>query len=192
MTEEIVHEKRRPGRPRKPVDQKPVDNSVQAAPKKFKMKAKPNWEDIDPAQMVDTPDRLKIDPEHIPDGMSVQWVTDSVYGQSMAQHRSGFERRGWTPVHPSDFDGQFDGMFTPKGSEGEIIVDGLVLMARPKQMTKRAEMADKLRAIDQVRIKEQAWKSGDIQGVTLDASHPTAVNSNRINRTLERIQIPED
>src|SRR3989304_2837918 len=127
MSEEI---KRGRGRPRKNLA---PEESAKAPPKQFKMKAKPNWENSDPDQ-EDTPDRLRINPALIPEGMAAQWVTDSVYGQGVPQHRADFERKGWTPVHQEDFDGQFDGMFMPKGKTGEIIVDGLVLMMRPSTM----------------------------------------------------------
>lgn len=190
MNEPVVVEKRKPGRPKNPATIS-VDNSAAPKASKFKMKAKPNWEDLDPSAMGDTPDRLRIEQSETPDGMDLQWVTDSVYGQSMSQHRSTFERKGWTPVHPSDFDGRFDGKFTPRGAEGEIIVDGLVLMARPMEITKKARLAERRQAIEQVSIKEQAWRSGDIN-TSLDSRHSSALNTNKINKSMERISIPED
>lgn len=175
--------KRGPGRPRK-------DES--ATPIRYKMKAKPNWneEDID-GMGEESPDRLAINPAIVPEGISLQWVTDSVYGQPVPQHRARFEKRGWTPVHQEDFDGVFDGMFMPKGAEGEIKVDGMALMARPAEMTRKAVMADRRKARDVIRIKEQALRGGDI-GASLDSQHPSALSTNRINRTMERIHIPED
>jgi len=183
MSEEI---KRGRGRPRKNLE---PTAEAKAGPKQFKMKAKPNWETADTNQ-EDTPDRLRINPALIPEGMAAQWVTDSVYGQGVPQHRADFERKGWTPVHQEDFDGQFDGMFMPKGKTGEIIVDGLVLMMRPKELSDKAANADKRRAREQVMIKEQSLRGGDI-GVTLDSRDPTALASNRISKTMERIQVPE-
>lgn len=187
MTEEIpvVPVKRGRGRPRK----NPVIEREPIRETKYKMRAKPNWEDMGDFE-EETPDRLRIDPKLIPDGMSLQWVTETVYGQPVPQRRALFEKRGWTPVHSEDFDGRFDGMFTPKGSQGEINMEGLVLMARPKTMTEKAKLADKQRAREQVFIKEQALRGGDMP-VSLDAQHPTAVRSNKINKTIERIEIPE-
>lgn len=182
--------KRKPGRPRKnPVEREPMREPVQT--KKYKMRASPNWEEVDPLA-TDSPDRLRIDPGMIPEGMSAMWVTDSVYGQAVPQHRSEFERKGWTPVHQDDFDNQFNGMFMPKDAPGEINVEGLVLMMRPVQMTKKAEMADKRKAWEQVAIKEQALRGGDLTGVSLDTRHATALNSNKINKTMERITIPDE
>lgn len=184
MDEPVV--KRPRGRPRK----NPVEREVVREPvKTWKMRATPNWETVDPAA-VDSPDRLRINKDLIPDGMSALWVTDSVLGQGVPQHRAEFERKGWTPVHQDDFDGQFNGMFMPKDRQGEINSDGLVLMMRPKQMTDKAELSNKRKAYEQVAIKEAALTGGDI-GVTLDAQHPSAKNSNRIRKSVERIEIPE-
>jgi hypothetical protein len=52
------------------------------------------------------------------------------------------------PVHQEDFDGRFRGMWIPSDYGGEIEVDGLVLMARPKTWS------DKARAIDTARAFE--------------------------------------
>jgi hypothetical protein len=58
-------------------------------------------------------------------------------------------------VHQEDFDGRFRGMWIPSDYEGEIEVDGLVLMARPKTWS------DKARAIDTARAFESVdWPSG--------------------------------
>lgn len=179
--------KRPRGRPRK----NPVEREVkrEAVVSNLKMRAAPNWVNVDPEAM-DSPDRLRIHEDLIPAGMSAMWVTDSVLGQGVPQHRAEFERKGWTPVHQDDFDGQFNGMFMPKDSPGEINSDGLVLMMRPKAMTDKAERANQRKAYEQVAIKEAALTGGDL-GTTLDSRHPSATNSNRIRKTVERIDIPE-
>lgn len=183
MNDETTEAPRRgPGRPRK----------EEAPPVRYKMKAKPNWDEDDVGGLgEESPDRLAIDPALVPEGMSLQWVTDSVYGQGVPQHRARFEKRGWTPVHQEDFDGAFDGMFMPRGAEGEIKVDGMVLMARPAEMTRKARLDEKRRANEVVRIKEQALRGGDIN-TSLDSQHPSALQTNRINRTMERVQVPNE
>lgn len=180
--------KRPRGRPRKnpaiepKIEREPVKTNV------LKMRATPNWETIDPLA-VDTPDKLYVDPALIPEGMSAMWVTDSVLGQQVPQHRAEFERKGWTPVHQDDFDGQFDGRYMPKGRPGEINVEGMVMMMRPKELTKKAELAEKRKAQLQVAIKEQALTGGDLPGVSMDTRHATV--NNRIRRSVEQIDIPD-
>ena len=90
-----------------------------------------------------------------------------------------------------DFDGQFDGMFNPKGTTGEINNGGLVLMMRPKEMTEAAERRDYRAAREQVNIKENALRGGDIN-TSLDSQHPSALRMNTIKKTVERLDIPKD
>ena len=185
MTEESPIKRGR-GRPRK----HPLPPKQESAPKGYKMRASPNWDTVDPSA-DDTPDRLRIPSGAIPDGLEAQWITDSIYGQSMPQHRAEFEKKGWTPVHQDDFDGHLDGLFMVKGQSGEINVDGLVLMVRPAEYSEKARLKERRRAMEQVAIKEAALTGGELP-ITLDARHPSAVKSNRISKSYERIEIPED
>lgn len=189
MDEQTTPIKRGPGRPRKNPAPK-AEAKQEPKPNKFRMKAAPNWENID-ATAEDTPDKLRIDPSLVPEGMSLQWVTSEVFGQADPQHRADFERKGWTPVHQEDFDGRFNGMFMARDALGEIKVHGTVLMARPMELTKRAKLMDRRRAQEQVMIKENELRNGNIP-ISLDPRHPSAVNTNKINKTMERIEIPEN
>jgi hypothetical protein len=182
------------GRPSKGVERDSMREPMREAMRpNLKMKAAPNWEHGADhlAKGTGSVDRLHIDPDLIPEGMSFQWVTDSVYGRPETQHRADFEKGGWTPVHGEDFDGQFDGMFLPKGTEGEIKNEGVVLMARPKELNIKAKMAECKKADEAVRSQSYALKEGRMPGITLDAEHPSAINSNRINKSVERLMIPE-
>lgn len=158
-----------------------------------KMRMRPNWETMAPDDDSNTPDRLRIARDQIPEGMDLLWVTDSIYGQPQTQRRSEFEKKGWTPVYQEDFDGLYDGRFMPKGKDGEINVDGTVLMARPLELSQRAKLKERRSALEQVAVKEQALRGGDI-GASLDTSHPSAVrlNSNAVKKSIERISIPEE
>jgi len=179
---EVVKPKR--GRP-------PLDREVKHQPKpSLKMRSKPNWEQMDP-NASDSPDKFHIDPSLIPPGMAAQWVTDSVLGKPMPQHRAVFEKAGWTSSHQDDFDGQLNGLFMPRDADGEIRQEGTVLMMRPKELSDRAKAIDMRNAREQVQIKEQALRGGDLN-TSLDSQHPSAINSNRINKSYERIAIPED
>jgi len=133
---------------------------------------------------------LNISEELHPEGITLQWVTHSVYGQEQPQHRANFERAGWMPVHPEDFDGRFDGMFAPRGVPGEISHEGLVLMAKPTEAVKRSKMRDARRARDQVQIKERALYGGEIDA--MGADHPSAKQFNHVRRSVEPIPVPQD
>jgi hypothetical protein len=159
---------------------------------KYTMKARPQgWDDVNPFDFEDNPDKMHVPKELIPEGFDLRWVTDVVLGQPFAAHRSGAEKAGWTPVHPSDFNGQFDGMFTPKGQDGEIRMEGTCLMARPMELSMQAKKRDRRSALEQVAIKEQAVTGGDLN-TTLDSQHESALRSNRIKKSFERIHIPDE
>lgn len=188
---EAAPTKRGPGRPPKPKVE-PKSEPKMEAKTRPKMRANPNWADIDPNAEASV-DRFKLPPEFLEKNKdySFQWNTSEVFGQPDPQHRGRFENiGGWTPVHQDDFDGDLDGLFMKKGDPNEINVGGLVLMARPIEMTEKARRLERRTANEQVQIKEQALRGGDLP-VSLDSRHPSAVNSNRIVKSFERIDVPE-
>jgi hypothetical protein len=190
MTEQQTTIRRGRGRPSK----SPIEREPQRESNKFKMRSNPNWETVDPFA-EDTPDQLRIMPSLIPEGLSFQWVTESIYGKPMPERLAMFERKGWTVVHNDDFDGQLDGLYNKRGSTEPVRKDGMVLVARPVEMTIKARARDKQQALEKVRIKEQALFGGELlseKGVTLDATHRSAVGFNRINKSVERLTIPDD
>jgi hypothetical protein len=179
------------GRPRKPLQdgESVVGEPVIKAPKRsWAMKAKPNWETMvhDDGSM----DRFRIAKEMIPEGMDLQWVTDTVMGQPVIQHRSDFEKKGWTPVHQEDFDGRFDGMFMSKGQEGEINNGGQVLMARPIELSIKARQRELKEAKEKISIREAALRGGDIPGVNFDTQHQSI--HNKVARSWERLEVPKE
>jgi hypothetical protein len=171
-----------------PVEPRPV-KTASAPKKKWVMKAGANWENVDGSP--DNPDRLHIPANLFPEGMSLQWITESVYGQAFPQRMSNFERKGWTVVDVTDFDGRFDGMFMPKGASGPIRLDGLVLCARPMELTEKALREEKRQARERIAIKEAALTGGQMEGVS-GASDPSAVRFNHIRRSMEQIEIPKE
>lgn len=136
----------------------------------------------------DENDRLKIAKELIPDGQDYLWVTGSIYGQPQPQRLARFQRQGWCPVHAS----RHDGMFMPKGWDGYIEVDGLILHERSKKISDMAKAHELRKARGQIRAKEQQLIGGSMDGVTLDSQHQSALRSNKINKSYERIDIPEE
>ena len=136
----------------------------------------------------DDVDRLRIPRDMIPDGMDYQWVTDSIMGQPAPQRRARFEKKGWVPVPAS----RHDGFFMPKGAQGEINVEGLVLMERPLEVSLRARKREEIRAIDQVRAKEAQLTGGNIPGVGLDTRHESALRNNRVRKSYERGYVPDE
>jgi hypothetical protein len=199
--------KKRTGWPRgKPRGKRPLPEDVKHAadraerpvppknPLLAKMKSRPNWESDDFIGVdQDNVDRLRISPQIIDslwrDGIALQWVTKSVRGQETPQELSKMTKGGWTPVHQSDFDGILDGMFMPKGVDEQIIVEDCLLVARPTELQKKARTAEGREARRPLQVVDEQLGHG-IPGVT-GSGHPTALRGNMINRTVERIEIPE-
>jgi len=150
----------------------------------------------DPAEMPEegTGNRFHIDRKEWPDGFSLQWVTKSVYGQEQPTHTAGFYRRGWEQVWAEDFDGRYDGRWTSPGHKGPIEVDGMILVARDGRWTAKAEEQDRMKAVGALAVKEAQLRGGDLEGVGMDggARHPSALRTNRIRKTTERLQVPRD
>ncbi len=178
---------------KKPIRKNPGIEREAARPEvKWTLKAGAPWEDVIDFDREDNPDKLNIPIDMIPEGMDLLWVTNEVLGKPFPEMRSARQQNGWAPVHQSDFNARYDGWFMAKGVEGEITKGGSVLMTRPMKYSIKARQAEKRRALEQVAIKEQSVTGGDMRGITLDTTHDTALRSNRINKSVERIAIPED
>lgn len=76
-------------------------------------------------------DKYYVDPSKIPDGWSYEWRTYTVVGKENPQYQVQMQRAGWRPVpakrHPE---------LMPKDwAEGVVLIDGMMLMERPKAIT---------------------------------------------------------
>jgi hypothetical protein len=203
MSEEIMTETAEPKRKGWPKG-KPRTQKVKIAPEAVKaaadraerpkIKARPNWESEDYIGVgFDDVDRLKVAPDKLAaihrDGYALQWCTKSVRGQDMPQEMSKMTKGGWTPLHQSDFGGLLDGDFMPKGLDEPIVVDDCILMVRPIEIQAKAKMVEKREANGRVQIIESQMKTTGIN--VSGGNHPTATRGNTINKTMERIEIPE-
>lgn len=179
------------GKPRKQKTESltPIQQAAAKADPRHKMKARPNWDDYVAEEAPEN--ELHIPADSFPDDMDLQWVAISCLGEPLNDQRSMYEQKGWTPIHQSDFDGLYDGRWMRKGEEGEITYKGLVLMARPLKYSKRAKELEFKKAREQVMVKEAALKGGDLP-TSLDSQHPSALRSNIINKTIERIEVPKE
>jgi hypothetical protein len=163
-------------------------------PMKAKMKARPNWDSDDFVGVgVEGVDRLRIPPEIVQslwqDGIALQWATRSVRGMETPQELGKMTRGGWTPVHQSDFDGILDGMFMSKGIDDfPIAVEDCLLVARPTELQKKSKVAMSRDARLPLQIAEEQIGHG-IPGVT-GSNHKSVRNT--INKTTERIEIPDE
>jgi hypothetical protein len=155
---------------------------------KLTMKNRPTgWDDVVEIEM-DSADPLHIDPSQVPEGFSMRWVMDTCFGKSFPEHRSQAERNGWTPVDPTgDFDGKFAYLATVTGGK-EIRRDGLCLMARPKELSDRSRLAERMAAaVPMGEIHKKLHGGVDVEG----GDHISARKFNHVKRSIERLEIPE-
>lgn len=130
--------------------------------------------------------------EMIPEGVDLQWVTDTVYGQPDVQGRQSFEINGWKPVTPDMWGGLFDGMFTKKGHKGEINVMGSVLMERPMELTMEARAEEAQQAVSARVAAEAKLRGGDFDvSDRFETDHKTVRAITKVGRDGERVQIPD-
>lgn len=123
------------------------------------------------------------------EGWDLQWNVDSVLGKAETQSRTAMERQGWASVTGLMWDGLFDGHYNAKGYAGEINVEGLVLQARPMELTKQAR-DEELRNARQARyVEESKIKQGTPDGVNLDMLNPNH-GSARAKTFLRSERIP--
>jgi hypothetical protein len=137
-------------------------------------------------------DRLGIAQSDIPEGFDLTWVTNSVFGKPEPDRMRAFEKGGWEPVHSTDFQGKYRGRWTDKTNDGPIEFNGLTLCARPMEISKKSRARDQREAREAVMIKEQQLRGGEMKGLSQDAFQAqSALNSNKISRTLERVTVPD-
>lgn len=125
-------------------------------------------------------DKYAVPPDLIPDGMSWEWKTESVYGQTDSSYMAFMREQGWEPVMAD----RYPGVFMEDSYHGAIRRDGLLLMERPVELTREAMAEERLAARDAIRIKEaqlHGAPEGQFQRHRADGS-PTV----SINRTVER------
>jgi hypothetical protein len=125
-----------------------------------------------------------------PDGFDLQWVGVDVWGQPQPSIQASYERKGWVPVFNGDFEGRYEGRFTPIADQGAIKVDGLVLMARPMAWSDKARGLAEREARQRVQIKVNQLQRGELDKVSLDPQHKSALNFNHVKGGVEQVVVP--
>lgn len=144
--------------------------------------------------MLDVPDEMREQVRQVY-GADLQWVTDSIHGESQASMRNDFEINCWEPVTPQMWSGMFDGMFTKRGHVGEINYGGLVLMWRPYELTQEARAEESAARTNALIAQQNMIKGGQIPGMSpgFESEYPAAVRNNVFSREIKPpMDIPKD
>jgi len=177
-----------------PASRPRLEARVPSKPQKktWQMRAGNNWsaEGDLPPEAASFPTDI---PEEWPEGMALQWITTQVRGQPTPERMIAAQRSGWTPVHNDDFDNWHSRVLGGRFSldeGGYIVKDNSLLCALPMPNYQKLKKRDEKAAQDQVTLKQQAFTGGEMNAT--GANHPSAVATNRITRSMERIEIPKE
>lgn len=85
-----------------------------------------------------------------PAGWTYEWKTFSVWNKEYPQYQVALARTGWSPVPAA----RHRDLTYPGYAAENIIIDGLILMERPQEITDRVRKRERAKAIEQVRSSE--------------------------------------
>ena len=107
----------------------------------------------------DEDDKYKIYPEEIPDGMSYEWKRYAIRGMEDKSHQTKLKQMGYWAAVPGERHKRF-------GFDGDqpIIIDELILMERPIELTEERRKRDTAKANSQVNGQMQALEMGGKDG----------------------------
>jgi hypothetical protein len=135
---------------------------------------------------------LQIDPQIIKDleqdGFKLQWICDTVTGMPLRDGYAG--QNQWDPVRRNDWGGLLSKYSEDQDgpADAPITYGGLILHVRPIEVHRIAKEHEKREAQDKLD-GIQGLIDGGMPGVT-GSRHPTALRTNRINKTVERLPLP--
>lgn len=119
-----------------------------------------------------------------PPGWTYEWKTHTVFGKAFPHYSSQLLRSGWAPV-PA---GRHRELLYPEYDGESIILDGLMLMERPKELTERRRMRERIKATEQVRNSEAKLVDAPPGTAPRDAHRKTQP---RVGSTVGPIGIPD-
>jgi len=119
-----------------------------------------------------------------PPGWTYEWKTHTVFGKTFPHYSNQLLRTGWAPV-PAN---RHRELLYPEYSDETIIVDGLMLMERPKELTERRRLRERMKATDQVRNSEAKLSDAPPGTAPRDQHRKTAP---RVGSSVGPIGIPD-
>lgn len=124
-------------------------------------------------------DKYHIDLSEVPHGWTYQWNAVTVFGKEVESDLLMHEN-GWRAVPSS----RFPGRWTPRGHDGQIVVDGLRLEERPASLTQEAKQEDTARAKALIRDRTDALRMTQKQLPGADVARARN-NAGRMNMSID-------
>lgn len=119
-----------------------------------------------------------------PPGWTYEWKTHTVFGKNFPHYTTQLLRSGWAPV-PAN---RHRELLFPEYVDESIIIDGLILMERPKELTDRRRLRERNKATDQVRNSEAKLVEAPAGTAPRDAHRKTHP---RVGSSVGPIGIPD-
>lgn len=119
-----------------------------------------------------------------PAGWHYEWKRHTIVGMEDATYQVELRRQGWDPVPAS----RHPEMMPMDAKSANIMRKGMILMERPLELVEEARLAERRRALSQVRAKE-AQLSGTPEGGLGHRDH--AQVKPKINKSFEAMPIPD-
>ena len=125
--------------------------------------------------------------QNIPKDISLNWKLFTANGKEYPFYLQAMRKQGWEPVNPQEHP---DWLMLPPGyKEDVVIVDGLILMERPIELTNQARAEERQLARRQIREAEQ--RLGVTPKDTMTRDHE-AVKPKVIREMMRPIAIEDD
>ena len=90
---------------------------------------------------------------NIPDDTSLEWKLFSCAGQEYPFHLQAMRKQGWEPVNPQEHPDWLN--LPPNFKDSTVVIDGLILVERPKSLTDQAREDDRMASKQRMREAEQ-------------------------------------
>lgn len=119
-----------------------------------------------------------------PPGWTYEWKTHTVFNKSFPHYTNQLLRSGWAPVPAS----RHRELLFPEYTDESIILDGLMLMERPRELTERRRMRERIKATEQVRNSELKLSDAPPGTAPRDQHRKTQP---RVGSTVGPIGIPD-
>lgn len=142
-------------------------------------------------------DKFYVHPGDIPDGMSYQWIAVTVMGFQQTQSLASFDMNGWRPVPISRYPGRYAPI--SKKSSDPIIIEGLMLVERPIELTVEARTEEVMEARNLIRTRNEQFNprlpgalDGRHRGTGLKASRTIEGMPDDVGRPKYQMDVDPD
>lgn len=129
-------------------------------------------------------DDFYVDPGAIPDGWTYEWKRKTVYGAEDPSYQVSLAHMGWEPV-PAD---RHPEMMPSNMTAASIERKGMILMERPAEITEEVRNQERMKARNQVRVKEQQLSNAPDGTMTRDHAQARP----NIKKSYSPIDIPKE